>query len=116
MNCRVGENPNKFIMKKLLYLGIVIGLGTLALTHPLSAQDKMQRYEYAIVKWDGPDRLYYNLPDQFKMVHLEEAGTKIPKEAQNEEFCLAVACNEMAKTGWEPVNLDSRRIVFRRIK
>jgi hypothetical protein len=101
-------------MKKLFYLAIIIGLGALALTSSLTAQEKTQRFEYAIVKWDGPDRLYYNLPDQFKMVHLEETGTKIPKEAQNEEFCLAAACNEMAKTGWEPVNLDSRRIVFRR--
>jgi hypothetical protein len=40
--------------------------------------------------------------------------TTIPKEADNEQFCLAVAANRMAKEGWEPVNLDSRRILFRR--
>lgn len=82
----------------------------------LMAQDKSRpaRYEYAIVKWDGPDRLFYNLPNKFEMVHLAERGTAIPKDAQNEEFCLAAAANIMAKDGWEPVNLDSRRIVFRR--
>lgn len=84
------------------------------------AQDKPARsavkYEYAVVKWDGPDRLYYNLPSKFELVHIENEGVKIPRDAQNEEFCLAYAANKMAADDWEPVNLDSRRIVFRRVK
>jgi hypothetical protein len=72
------------------------------------------RYEYAIVKWDGPDRLYYNLPNKFELVHLKEIGVTIPKEANEEEFCLSVAANKMSKDGWEPINLNSRRILFRR--
>ena len=40
----------------------------------------------------------------------------IPKDAQPEEFWLAYAANEMAKQGWEAVNLNSRRILFRRVK
>jgi hypothetical protein len=48
------------------------------------------------------------------MVHLEKIGITVPKDAENEEFCLAVASNIMAKDGWEPVNLDSRRILYRR--
>jgi hypothetical protein len=86
-----------------------------------TAQDKAvahmsQRYEYAIVKWDGPDRLFYNMPSKFEWVHIEKDGLSIPREAQNEEFCLAYAANKMAVDGWEPVNLDSRRMVFRRAK
>lgn len=74
-----------------------------------------QYYEYAIVKWDGPDRLYYNLPnDVFKLVYLEKDGVKSPKDADNEQYCLSIAANRMAKEGWEAVNLDSRRILFRR--
>jgi hypothetical protein len=73
-------------------------------------------YEYAIVKWDGPDRLYYNLPDQFEFVQMKDRKVPIPKDAQPEEFWLAYAANEMAKQGWEAVNLNSRRILFRRIK
>ena len=73
-------------------------------------------YEYAVVKWDGPDRLYYNLPDKFELVYLNKTGVQVPREAQSEEWCLAYASNHMAKEGWEPVNLDSRRIVFRRPK
>ena len=103
-------------MKKLFCLAIVVAVGTLALTSSLTAETKTQAYEYALVKWDGPDRLYYNLPNKFEMVHLEEIGTKIPKDAQNEEYCLAIGANKMAAEGWEAVNLDSRRILFRRAK
>jgi hypothetical protein len=70
----------------------------------------------AIVKWDGPDRLYYNLPDQFELVQMKDRKVPIPKDAQPEEFWLAYAANEMAKQGWEAVNLNSRRILFRRVK
>ena len=79
------------------------------------AQDRpASQFEYAIVKWDGPDRLYYNLPDRFELVHLDKGGIKIAKDAQEEEFCLTIACNKMARDGWETVNLDSRRVLFRR--
>jgi hypothetical protein len=83
-----------------------------------TAQDKpvSRKYEYAIVKWDGPDRLFYNLPERFEMVHVAKQGVKIPPDAQEEEWCLAYASNKMAAEGWEPVNLDSRRIVFRRAR
>ncbi len=104
-------------MKKFIYTGIVITvIGLLVSQQKLAAQDKASapKYEYAIVKWDGPDRLYYNLPDKFELVHLSQSGVAIPKEAQNEEFCLAYAANKMARDGWETVTLDSRRIVVRR--
>ena len=74
------------------------------------------KYEYAVVKWDGPDRLYYNLPGKFELVHLNKIGVQIPAGAQAEEWCLAYAANVMAKDGWEALNLNSRRILFRRAK
>ena len=81
----------------------------------LRAQDKpVAKYEYAIVKWEGPDRLYYNLPDKFELIHFDKGGIRIAKDAQEEEFCLAYACNNLAKDGWEPIALDSRRVLFRR--
>jgi hypothetical protein len=101
-------------MKKIIYLAVVFLIGCLVLTTNVPAQEKSQTYEYAIVKWDGPDRLYFNLPGKFELVHLEEKGTKVPRDAQAEEYCLAVGANMMAKEGWEPVTLDSRRILFRR--
>ena len=66
------------------------------------------------MKWDGPDRLYYNLPDKFELIHLDKGGVRMAKDAQEEEFCLAYACNNLAKVGWEPIALDLRRVLFRR--
>ncbi len=74
------------------------------------------KYEFAVVKWDGPDRIYYNLPGKFELVFLSKTGVQIPRDAQPEEWCLAYAANVMAKDGWEAVNLNSRRILFRRAK
>jgi hypothetical protein len=103
-------------MKKIICIALLSLIGCFVM--PSMAQDapaKHQSYEYAVVKWDGPDRLYINLPNNgFKLVHLEKEGVTIPKDADNEQFCLAVAANRMAKEGWEPINLDSRRILFRR--
>ena len=107
-------------MKKLLTALLVGSVVVACYSFRGAAQDKAARtaakYEYAVVKWDGPDRLFYNLPSKFELVHIENEGVKIPRDAQNEEFCLAYAANKMAADGWEPVNLDSRRIVFRREK
>ena len=104
-------------MRKLNYLLATLLL-LLCSSIPAGTAENIpaQRYEYAVVKWDGPDRLYYNLPGGFELVHLTKKGVTIPKEAQAEEFCLAYAANELAKSNWELVTLDSRRIVLRRPK
>ena len=103
-------------MKKLITAVVLVAIaGCLAATLLVRAQDKAAaKFEYAIVKWDGPDRLFYNLPNKFELVHMEKEGVKLDRDAQAEEFYLAYACNKMALDGWEPVNLDSRRVVFRR--
>jgi len=101
-------------MKKIICVVLLVLAGCIVMPSISSAEDKVAKFEYAVVKWDGPDRLYYNLPNKFELVHLEKIGITIPKEADNEQYCLAVAANIMAKDGWEPINLDSRRILFRR--
>ena len=99
-------------MKKLIYLSTLIAACLFACNG--RAQTAAQTHEFAVVKWDGPDRIYYSLPDKFELVYLSKVGVEIPRGAQNEEFCLAWAANKLAKEGWEAVNLDSRRILFRR--
>jgi hypothetical protein len=99
-------------MKKIICVALVI-IGCFALP-AFSADGTAARYEYAIVQWDGPDRLFYNLPGKFEIVRLKDLGITVPKEAHEEEFCLTTAANIMAKDGWEAVNLNSRRILFRR--
>lgn len=107
-------------MNKLIPLWALVGallVGSVAI--PAQAVDRSgsgQHWEYAVVKWDGPDRIYYNLPDKFELVYLKRLGVEIPKGAQPEEFCLAWAANRMAAEGWEAVNLNSRRILMRRLK
>lgn len=101
-------------MKHVICLLVSLVLASAA----LRAQDspRLPAYEYAIVKWEGQDRLAYNLPNQFELVHMRDRKVPFPKDAQEEEFWLAYAANEMAKQGWEAVNLNSRRILFRRAK
>jgi hypothetical protein len=103
------------LMKKMFLLAFLV-LSIFWPQSSLTAADAtaVSKWEYAIVKWDGPDRLYYNLPDKFELVYLSKTGVSIPKEAQSEEWCLAHAANTLAKEGWETIALDSRRIVLRR--
>ena len=112
------NSMNVSTMKKLTLPAALLAAALLWNTYHTSAQDRksVQAYEYATVKWDGPDRLFYNLPDKFELVHLHKVGVDIPRDTQEEEWCLMFAANKMAKDGWEPVNLNSRRILFRRAK
>jgi hypothetical protein len=106
-------------MKKLLLTLIIIpGITLAGFSLVTRAQEKnAARYEYAIVKWDDPDRLLFNYPNaRFELINLLKTGQKIPKDAENEEYCLAYACNFMALSGWEPVNLTPAKILFRRQK
>ena len=54
--------------------GVAIDLSVdVLLISPTTAADTVSgKWEYAIVKWDGPDRLYYNMPDKFELVFLSE--------------------------------------------
>src|ERR1043165_9702774 len=87
-------------MKKILFIVAVLAAMLFTLTPSSHAADAV-KWEYAIVKWDGPDRLYYNLPDKFELVFLSKTGVMVPKDAQAEEWCLAYAANKPAKEGWE---------------
>lgn len=83
-----------------------------------TAQDKAlaRRCEVAIIKWDGADKVCVNLPNKSEIFHVFElSASRTPKEMQDEEFCLAWTANKLAKDGWEVVNLDSRRLIFKRV-
>ncbi len=104
-------------MKKLLFIVPLAAFATLWFVNRGNAQEEAPpKYEYAVLKWDGPDRLFYNMPNRFEMVHLEKQGVKIPGDAQNEEWCLAYGANQLSREGWEPINLDSRRLLLGRPK
>ena len=101
----------------LLAIGITalaVWLGASLLS---TAQEKAsaRRCEYAVIKWDGTDKVCVNLPDKAEILHVFElSGNRTPREMQDEEFCLAWMANKMAKDGWDVVTLDSRRLIFSR--
>lgn len=72
-----------------------------------------ENYEYAMIKWDGPDKLAMIYPDHAEVVRVFKVA-KLPADITEEEFCLTWGANKLGKDGWEPVNLNSRRILFRR--
>ena len=107
-------------MKKLLIITTALAATLVWSMRPGVAQDKTAaskpapNYEYAIVKWSGPDRLYYNLPGKFELVFLAKSGVQVPRDAEPEEWCLTYTANQMVKDGWQTITLDSRRILLRR--
>jgi hypothetical protein len=115
---RTCQASRRITMKQILasLLGLTLLLAVVQAADQSGGNPSGHQYQYAIVKWDGPDRLYYNLPNKFELIYLKQKKVIIPKDAQEEEFCLAWAANDMAKDGWEPHNLDSRRILFRRVR
>ena len=102
--------------KSLMLLVLLAAFVLLKGAEMAAAQEKAvaQQFEYAMIKWDGPDRIQYILPEKFEFVRMGEKYP-LPKEAQAEEFYLTRASNELAKQGWEALNIDSRRILFRRL-
>lgn len=70
-------------------------------------------YEYAMIKWDGPDKLAIIYPDRAEVIRVFKQA-KLPPDVSEEEFCLTWGANKLAKEGWEAVNLNSRRILLRK--
>jgi hypothetical protein len=103
--------------KKLLYsLGAlaVVSLTVILLVKAQAAEPAAtQRYECAMIKWDGPDKVALIYPDHSEVVRVFKSA-KLPADVTEEEFCLTWGANKLALEGWEPVNLNSRRVLFRR--
>jgi hypothetical protein len=74
---------------------------------------RAENYEYAMIKWDGPDKLAIIYPDRAEMVRVFKHARQ-PDEITPEESCLTWGANKLGKEGWEAVNLNSRRILLRR--
>ena len=93
---------------KWLTLGLALMLCAAA-----ASVARAENYEYAMIKWDGPDKLAMIYPDRAEIVRVFKMA-KLPSDVSEEEFCLTWGANKLGKEGWEPVNLNSRRILFRR--
>lgn len=73
-----------------------------------------QRYEVAIIKWDGPDKLQLITPQKSEYLRVFQGGVTLPRDIHDEEFCMTWGANKLAQDGWEPVNLNSSRMLLRR--
>jgi hypothetical protein len=80
------------------------------------AQDRPshQQFEYAMVKWDGPDKIQIFYPDRFENFRVFEKGNVLPKNAHDEEYCVNLVINNLAKEGWQAIQLHSTRVLLQR--
>ena len=105
-------------MKKtsLIILGAAAALLCLLGTMLVHAQDKpaRQQFEYALVKWDGPDKIQIFYPDRFENFRVFEKGHVLPKNAHDEEYCVNLVINNLAKEGWQAIQLHSTRVLLQR--
>jgi hypothetical protein len=104
---------------KLFALGMTALAVWLGAALWLKAQEKSpaqaQRHEFAVIKWDGTDKVCVYLPTKSEILRVFDlSNTRTPREMQDEEYCLAWMANKLAKEGWDVAGFDSRRLVFRR--
>lgn len=100
---------NSLIITALLVLTVVLG-STFGQSQERSAA---QKYEVAVIKFDGPDRIAYILPNGTEQVRIF-SEIALPKGVHDEAFCLAMAANKLAKEGWEPVGINGTRVMMKR--
>ena len=101
--------------KLVVSLGVMVlaAFGVAWIINAQPSQTVTPRYECAMIKWDGPDRVAFIYSDRAEVVRVFKT-TKVPAEVSEEEFCLTWGANKLAQEGWEAVNLNSRRILFQR--
>lgn len=92
----------------------VLWLGPVLITGNGQSSSVTPRYEVAIIKWDGPDRIQFITPQKSEVIRLFKQGVQLPPDIRDEEFSLAEDANSLAQEGWEPVNLNATRILLRR--
>ena len=99
----------------LLILAIVAaGCFGLTMLSKAQAPGAAVRYEVALIKWDGPDKIQFITPNKAEFVRVFKTGVGLPSDIHDEEFCLNWAANKLAQDGWEPVTLNATRILMRR--
>ena len=102
--------------KTLFLTCIIVLLGLVAISFMTNAQPKptAQKVEMAIIKWDGTDRVQVMTPTKSEVIHVLQAGGQKITDIPEEEYCVTFVANKMAQEGWEPVNLNNRRILLQR--
>jgi hypothetical protein len=102
--------------RTLLLAGAVGLLGLLCVSTLVPAQPKTspQRFEAAMIKWDGTDRVQCMTPAKSELIRVYQAGGQKAADIPEEEYCLTWAANKLMQEGWQLVNLNNRRILMQR--
>ena len=93
--------------------GLAMLLGT---SQYLRAQPKTagQRYEAAMIKWDGSDRVQVMTPAKSEVIYVYKTGGQRVTDIPDEEYCLTWVANRLLQDGWQLVNLNNRRVLLHR--
>jgi hypothetical protein len=112
----LAQRKERMKTKTMLLAGAVGLLGLLAISYMTQAQSKpiAQRVELAILKWDGNDRVQLMTPTKNEVIRVLQAGGQKITDIPDEEYCVTWVANKLAQEGWEPVNLNNRRILMQR--
>jgi hypothetical protein len=101
--------------RTLVLVGLVGLFALLCGTMIVKAQVKPgAKYEAAILKWDGDDKVWVTSATKNEVVHVYKEGGQKIKDGPEEEYCVTFVANKMAAEGWELVNLNNRRILMQR--
>ena len=104
----------KKIILSLLLAIVAVGIYPSVTSRAQEKPAASQTYEYGMIKWDGPDKLQFILPEKTEVLHAFRSGLKLPESIHDEEMCVVWALNRVAKDGWEPVTLHATRVLIRR--
>jgi hypothetical protein len=114
----LSKGVNLVAMKTKLALTaiLVVAVGLIFTSTRSKAQTPTSaaRWEVAIIKWDGPDKIQFITPQKTEYVRVFKAGVKLPDDIHDEEFCVNWAANKLAQDGWEPVALNASRLLLKR--
>jgi hypothetical protein len=102
--------------RTMLLVGVVGLIGLLGVSFLARAQSSggAQRVEVATLKWDGNDRVQLMTPTKNEVIRVYQAGGQKVTDIPDEEYCVTWVANKLAQEGWEPVNLNNRRILMQR--
>ncbi len=104
---------NKRAVLLIVTIAVAVCFG-LTMLSKAQAPGAAARYEVAMIKWDGPDKIQLITPNKAEFVRVFKSGVGLPQDIHDEEFCLNWAANKLAQDGWEPVTLNATRILLRR--
>ena len=103
--------PQILLISGLAGLAMLLGTSQYLRAQPRAAS---QRYEAAMIKWDGSDRVQVMTPAKSEVIYVYKTGGQRVTDIPDEEYCLTWVANRLLQDGWQLVNLNNRRVLLHR--